>query len=69
MPQLAHGAWKGAAYAVLGITREMRGALPHRTVYAPKAAGFSLVSASFVLAPPTGIGPVTFGLGNRCSVL
>jgi hypothetical protein len=35
-----------------------------RIQYAPKAAGFLLESASFVLAPPTRVERVTFGLGK-----
>ena len=35
-----------------------------RSSNAPKTAGFVCVLASFALAPPTGVEPVTFGLGS-----
>ena len=40
-----------------------------RSRNAPETAGFVYVLAGFALAPPTRVERVTFGLGNRCSVL
>jgi len=39
-----------------------------RSRNAPETAGFVYVLAGFALAPPTGVEPVTFGLGNRTSL-